>query len=64
MNHNKELSFGRRLEKAMQLGVAKAIAEHKAAGRSIAVWKNGKVVVVPPEEIVVPRILDNKTSAD
>jgi hypothetical protein len=42
--------------KAFQAGVAKAIAEHKRAGRSIVVSRNGKVVIVPPEEIRVPRI--------
>jgi len=55
MKANREVSFGRKIEAAMQAGVAKAIAEHKRAGHSIAVWKEGKVVIIPPEEIRVPR---------
>jgi hypothetical protein len=34
--------------------VADAIAEHKRMGRPIVVWREGKVVKIPPEEIVVP----------
>ena len=44
------------LDLAIKAGVAKAIAEHKRAGRSIAVSRDGKVVIVPPEDIHVPRI--------
>lgn len=36
---------------AMNLAVREAIARHKALGQSIVVWRDGKVVVVPPEEI-------------
>jgi predicted RNA methylase len=43
------------LDLAIKAGIAKAIAEHKRAGRSIAVWKDGKVVIIPPEAIRVPR---------
>jgi len=27
---------------------------HKRLGNPIATWKDGKVVIVPPEEIVIP----------
>lgn len=36
---------------AMNLAVREAIARHKALGQSIVIWRDGKVVVVPPEEI-------------
>ena len=36
---------------AMDLAVLEAIARHKALGQSIVIWRDGKVVVVPPEEI-------------
>jgi hypothetical protein len=45
-----------KIDRAIKAGVAKAIAEHKRAGHSIAVWKDGKVVIVPPEKIRVPRV--------
>jgi len=53
-------SWGKRLDEAIQAGVAKALAEHKRAGRSIAIWKDGKVVIIPPEKIKVPRIRRSK----
>ena len=41
-------------EMALKEAVAEAIAEHKRQGNPIAVWRNGKAVWIPPEEIVVP----------
>jgi hypothetical protein len=34
-------------------GVRKAVLEHKKAGRSISVWRDGRVVRIPPERIQV-----------
>lgn len=45
------------LNKIIDIGVkraaAKAQAEHKKAGRPIYVWEDGKVVEVPPDQILV-----------
>lgn len=41
-------------EMALKEAVAEAIAEHKRRGNPIAVWRNGKAVWIPPEEIVIP----------
>lgn len=38
---------------AMRLGVSEALTRHKALGQSIVIWRDGKVVVVPPEEIEI-----------
>jgi hypothetical protein len=62
MNNDKQVSFGRRIEKGIQAGVAKAIAEHKRAGRSIAIWQDGKVVIVPAKDIRVPHVRLTKNS--
>jgi len=35
-------------------GVAQALANHKKEGHSIAVWQDGKVVLIPPQEIEIP----------
>ncbi len=43
-----------RLLKALTRGVNEALLQHKQAGRPIAVWQDGKTVLVPPEEIEVP----------
>ena len=44
-----EIDFG------VRLGAARAQAEHKKAGRSIAVCQNGHVIIVPPEKIKIPK---------
>lgn len=47
----KKLPMERIAEIAFKKAVAKAIAEHKRQGRSIAVWEKGKVKIIPPEKI-------------
>ena len=42
-----------RLILAAQEAVRAALLEHKLAGNSIAVWRDGKVVLLPPEQIEV-----------
>ncbi len=51
---NRELN--RRIDLGVRRGAAKALEEHKKAGRCIAIIKDGKVVRIPPEEIVVPKV--------
>jgi hypothetical protein len=47
------------IERVLQAAVQEALAVHKKLGHSIVVWKDGKVVTVPPEEIeVLPEYLD------
>lgn len=41
---------------AMREAVNKAVLNHKRAGNPIAIWQDGKVVIVPPEEIVLPEM--------
>ncbi len=38
---------------AFQKAVAEAIAEHHRNGVPIAIWRNGRVVRIPPEQIEV-----------
>ena len=42
--------------KALKEAVAEAIARHKKNGNTIAVWRNGKVALIAPEEIIVPSV--------
>ena len=42
-----------KIDFGVRLGAARAKAEHKKAGRSIAVWQDGKVVKIPPEKIEI-----------
>ena len=38
----------------VRLDAAKALAEHKRAGRSIAICQNGKIIDVSPKKIEIP----------
>jgi hypothetical protein len=40
-------------EEALRKAVAEAIAEHRRNGVPIAIWRNGKVVRTPPDQIEV-----------
>ncbi len=42
------------IERALRKGTRDALRMHKAAGNPIAVGRDGKVVWIPPEEIVIP----------
>lgn len=49
------------IERILQAGVQQALSIHKRLGNPIAIWKDGKVVIVPPEEIVIsPELLKPK----
>lgn len=41
------------MKKAMAEAVHETVREHKLLGYPIVVWKDGKVVWIPPEEIVL-----------
>lgn len=42
---------GRLIEQALQRAVRDALIRHKKLGESVAVWRDGKAVILPPEEI-------------
>jgi hypothetical protein len=41
----------RKIEAGIKQAVSEALEEHRRMGRAIVVWKDGKVVTVPPSEI-------------
>jgi hypothetical protein len=43
----------KRMNLEMALAVRDALIRHKQTGHPIATWQNGKVVWIPPEEIVI-----------
>ena len=51
----KDIPLDVRAEMALKEAVADAIANHKRQGHPIAVWRDGKIVLIPPEEIVLPK---------
>lgn len=48
------IDHGKDIEKVLQRAVNHALLMHKRLGNPIATWKDGKVVIVPPEEIIIP----------
>jgi len=49
IKNNKNL--GDRIRLGVRLGVAKALQQHKRDNRPIVIWKDGKIIQLPPEEI-------------
>jgi hypothetical protein len=45
---------GEEIRQAMGNAINAVLREHKRAGHSVVVWEDGRTIVVPPEEIVVP----------
>ena len=41
------------VESTLNRAVREAVLRHKRLGETIAEWRDGHVVIVPPEEIVV-----------
>ncbi len=42
---------GKELERKINEAVREALLDHQRAGNPVAVWQNGKVVIVPPSKI-------------
>ena len=60
----KRINILKRFEIGLRRGVSKALDEHKRMGHYIVVLKDGKVVKIPPEEIVVPPYPDDSEIID
>lgn len=43
-----------KIDKALSRAVRAALLDHKQAGNPVAAWQDGKVVLVAPEDIVIP----------
>jgi hypothetical protein len=53
------IAEGKAVDAAMNEAVRHALLTHKRAGNSIASWKDGKVVIIPAEEIQVEETADD-----
>ena len=47
------IDHGEDIERILQRAVNHAVLIHKRLGNPIAVWRDGEVVIIPPEEICV-----------
>jgi hypothetical protein len=46
---------GTEIDKALALAVRDALWRHKQLGNPVAIWRDGRVVWIPPEEIPVEK---------
>lgn len=46
-------------EMALNNPVAKVIEDHRRTGDPIAIWRDGKVVLISPDKLPVRKIIDN-----
>ena len=51
---NEKSSLTKAIEAAATRGVRKALIDHKRNGDPIVIWRDGQVVWVPAEDIVIP----------
>ena len=49
----KILSDPDKVTKILQAGIQDALLKHKLLGNPICVWRDNKIVWIPPEEIVI-----------
>ena len=45
------MTGGDEIDLALQRAVREALIRHKKLGESVAVWRDGEAVILPPEEI-------------
>ncbi len=56
MNFHEKFQDNDFVTAAIPKGVRDALIKHKAMGVAIAVWRDGKTVLIPPEEIEPPEL--------
>ncbi len=61
MTNKQREEFERKVDAGIKAAIAEAIEEHRRMGRSISIWRDGKVVNIPPDEI---RPLRDETKAN
>lgn len=52
-NISKVLNDPSKVTQIIQSGIRDALLKHKQAGNQICVWRDNKVVWIPPEKIVI-----------
>ncbi|MBU2573996.1 MAG: hypothetical protein KKH28_07980 [Elusimicrobia bacterium] len=50
-NIRKRLTLHDKAWLAMKSAIRKLIAEHKKTGRPLAIWKNGRAVLISPDKL-------------
>jgi hypothetical protein len=50
----KKMSLGEMADEALKKAVARVVEEHRKSGEPLAVWRDGKVVRVPADQLQGP----------
>lgn len=50
-NNHKNMSLGDMADEALRKAVARVVEEHRRSGEPLAVWRDGKVVRVPADQL-------------
>ena len=53
------VDYGKEIEGILREAVDHALLRHRKLGNPIAVWKDGKVEIIPPDQIVLSSELPN-----
>lgn len=48
---------GQEIDRALQRAFRQAVLRHRQAGLPLVAWRDGRIVRIPPEEILVPNDL-------
>lgn len=51
MNNKQEKKLSETINEGVQKAVIKAVNRHSKLGESVAIWKDGKTVILSPQEI-------------
>jgi len=51
----KEQTLTQKAVAAMESAIRKVVADHKRRNRPLAVWQDGKVVMLPPQNVLAVR---------
>jgi hypothetical protein len=51
LTNNLFLDYGEAIEQVLRRAVQHALLMHKRLGNPVAIWKDGKVIVLAPDEI-------------
>ncbi|MDQ2730538.1 MAG: hypothetical protein M3Y56_02675 [Armatimonadota bacterium] len=60
----RRFSSSQEVTRLIQKAIHAAILDHKRAGNPIAVWENGQVVIIPPEEIELPDLEEDELEVE
>lgn len=62
LTNNLFIDYGEVIEEVLQRAVQDALMKHKLLGNTVAIWKDGAVVELPPELIVIDDSLEDRES--